>query len=555
MFNGFNLEENSPHRRILLFFTVIVVVGYAWVGSRAMQAKVVFPRSIVARAKLVQGNHEVRIFDAARSGRLEVMRAAYELGSLASVIGMIGGMERPIELIINADEPLRYQVDGSVVEVGSAVLSGRGQLSKAILKAWLQQRASDQIVGSLLRLEVASDLLLALLNGRYDLESVETGERLSLDLPANWLASVASTQGYCASPWRSLELNNLCLALKRQSGESVSPLLNKADRSWVYRINPLALRPVLSSVGWKLLGTFSLRERLAFIDRWTKHLIGPERVVRPDSPSENATLEDWRTWTRNELVAILDVEELADPGAKSAQAMAPIKDFAARLSRAIGQAGLSAEAPLAVQAVYQVPALADEPDRLALLPSSANVNVIATSAGAYLLPGAVRLAPEDLARLTTRWLVWESCATPRLHELIEHPLPAARGQRVLFVEECGKPLTSTFAALSSREDRQGNGPGMEEFVRRNKSHVFVQLQRSAVLLAVKRGLITSESFISDLLKNAPAQAPTELGVHVAQWNRHLQAYRVLGAVEAVEWFRMGTLTAVAPGSESSPSAN
>jgi hypothetical protein len=163
----------------------------------------------------------------------------------------------------------------------------------------------------------------------------------------------------------------------------------------------------------------------------------------------------------------------------------------------------------------------------AVSPASAKTAVVEHEGRRFLFPGEVQLFESDLPRIRAKALVWESCESPRLEQVLKFPL---RTDRALIVRNCAalkkKPNYRTYVRY-----------GVEGFALDNPETPFVQMHRPSLEFASEKKLIPAPDFFSKLFGKAVPAADRKLGLSEATWNAQFKAYRVLGAIEAIEWFR------------------
>jgi hypothetical protein len=271
----FLMPENRILRTLLIGSTVAVVICYAWLTARLMEPQFSTPAFV---SDTFIRTPEARIFlfeEKFRELPREAAHLSSELGSLDPLLTWLGPLKQPIEILVDEKQADRLLVTDSRLEIGRDVLLAHGQLKKSVLKAWLLQHASIAVISSQLRLDVASDVLLAMLEGGLSLRApelsadstaaVNASEALKFDEnDRDWFSYADTYSGVCKSEWRSLELAPLCSLAK---GDAISAL---------------SFRPFLGGRIWKSYQAISFRDRLAFIRRWVKALEKPRLLASPN---------------------------------------------------------------------------------------------------------------------------------------------------------------------------------------------------------------------------------------------------------------------------------
>lgn len=279
--NVVSLPANRLFKALLIVSTVAVVICYAWLTARLLEPSFTTP-PFVDQAFVRTPHSRVFLFEEkAREYPRETERIKAELSGLYPLLTWLGPM-RPINVLIDAKDDSRLLVTDTHIEMGREIVLARGQLSKAILKAWLLQHADVAITSSQLRVEVASDVLLAMLKGSLALEVPVSGEVLSFDEAVkDWYSYADSYAGVCESPWRSIELQPLCA----KAGDET--------------ITSLSFRPFLGARIWRSYLSLPLRDRLDFIRRWVAVLEEPREASVP------SLKEGWRAVVEGELETLL----------------------------------------------------------------------------------------------------------------------------------------------------------------------------------------------------------------------------------------------------------
>jgi hypothetical protein len=501
----FDFAENRVHSRILLTLTLIVIFGYAWIGSWVLRPRLILPARLVAHAVVLEKRAAIEISKLPERFPFFASRLQGELVALDSTLGLIGPFREPVALEINIDEPERYHVSETRIELGIHLLESRGQVAKAFLKAWLMQKAGREIHASLLRLEVASDLLWAFLEGNGELESLGTHEQLRYREPQEWLVAARSFREYCNSALASHEIKSIC------GGLIAEP---ESAGAWVDEISPLGFRGLIGSMVWRHFATLSLFKRISFIKEFAVRLA--DSRGRFDEMPQSAGLLAWQKWLRNEYRSWVGGAVAEEP---------------------LQVAKLAVESPIAVAAVFRpVRASAEALESFSALFNLASQRawrrpfaaVVAHGDGLRLLPGKATIAASDASTLSSEWLVWESCETPDVSDLER---AVVQSRKIMVVRECEKALSANYLSLVSM--------GIEHFARLNPEKAFVQLKTSALRLAAKRGLLSNDRLLAGLLLGGGSAytASADLGLRGAEFKKDLGAFRVLGAVEALEWYR------------------
>ena len=281
-----SLPGNRILRTLVIVSTVAVVICYAWLSAHLLEPQFTTPAYVSDTFVRSPDSHLFLFEEKFREWPLETARIESELAGLSPLLSWLGPLNRPIELLLDEKQVDRLLVTDSRIEIGRSVLFARGQLTKAILKAWILQHASLAIASSHLRLEVASDVLLGMLAGEFSLEIPGFEKPLMFDATDKaWWTYADSYKGVCASAWTSLELAPLCE--------------NKNIQTDPVTVSELSFRGFLGSRIWRSYLATPLSGRLAFVRRFVGSL---ESLQAASVPTLKA---GWLPVVQGQLEALL----------------------------------------------------------------------------------------------------------------------------------------------------------------------------------------------------------------------------------------------------------
>jgi hypothetical protein len=164
-----------------------------------------------------------------------------------TLLAHLGGFTQPPALIIDSDHPLRLSTSSTEIMVGDLALKAKGQFERSLIKAWLMQKGSSELIINPLRLEVTADILLATFKGKFEVEDPHLQKTARINTDVNWTDEVLETTELCKSPWRPLELASYCIGLEGEKVQSVS--------------SPYALRSAIASLIWSQIENQSSLEK------------------------------------------------------------------------------------------------------------------------------------------------------------------------------------------------------------------------------------------------------------------------------------------------------
>ncbi len=294
------LPENRFFKALLIGSTVAVLICYAWLTAHLLEPGFAPPSTVVSDVFVRTTDSRLFLFeDQFRAFPLETSRMNAELSELEPLLNWLGALKRRVEIVIDEKSPDRLLITDTRIEIGRNVLLAQGQITKAILKSWILQTSSTDVTSSHLRTEVASDVLLAMLKGGFDLEVPGRLEPLAFDTTDKaWWTYADSYNGVCASAWKSLELLSLCE--------------NKVLKGDLSNVSTLSFRAFLGGRIWKSYRTTTLAERLPFVRRWV------EALKKPRGLAKSSLKDGWLAVVQGELEVLLPAS--MDPLLKERQA-------------------------------------------------------------------------------------------------------------------------------------------------------------------------------------------------------------------------------------------
>lgn len=519
------LNDRPWFRRILLASTVIwLVLGvgfWAHLDSRPTP----LPEKLVVAATVVDRSGQMSTWAdspfAARADQDDLQR---EFTSAAGFLSAIGVRFEPVRFELNYKSPQRYLITARRVELGNEIAMAKGHARHAIFKAWVLQNAGARFAIPVFRQDVISDLMLAIADNGLRLGVPGQSAEISYDDSerATFYQQIATFGRLCRSDWKPNDLLGFCNGIQA----SKLPVVDETS--------PFSLRRAVGEAVWRSIEGLNAFERLAFTRAWLDYLAKPESSSAAEDVvliPESMSLWAWRDWARGEFAALLPASAEALNFPK--QNLGNWSD--ARLI-ALERAGLDMreELKLDIVARFESTEAADAFEKnvfakagvLALL--AAKTAVVNVADNFFLLPGGTRLSSADLKRIRARAVIWDGCTAPDVQDVVGFPVNT---DRALVVENCK-------AEADVAHYRSFIRYGVEGFALDNPDRKFVQVHRPSLEFAMERGWIRAQSFISGLIgQGRPAEGDRKLGLSEANWNPQMKAYRVLGAVEAVEWFR------------------
>jgi hypothetical protein len=496
--------ERIMRRRFFLFLTVAALLLNAWFFAELCEPSLQPPSQVAVGfgwlkdGRLFEGRHPpfYRAWSAAN------LRS--EVAALVSGLQLVGPFSRPPLLVLDLGDSGSKIADDQALIFSEDGLTQSGQLTKAFMRRWVQQRWShdDQgIANSLLRREVLSDALTAIL--RNDKQVVPGANLAEPDELKSWSDWIFSHRDFCRSPWMSLEIHVAC------SGELSEGM------------SALGFRPLLASMIWSLYSSTSPLERAQFVRNWLKALDQNATSVSITPFPDH--LEDVSAWLGTEFRSLYPLHHMPET----------MKDRALALLARLGLSSPGLRVPFAFHLEGSLQA-SEELVKSARIPRPLQDRTLAVSLGQNDL-WLVRLSSQSgvLQRIQLResdrnslkpdLAVFRTCESKTVARIMSI---ARNAQRVLYVEACRGDYLQEWSQIMSG--------GVASFARERRDTAFALMRPSSVALALRMGQLRGHR---RAFAGSPRSAAGLLGLKTAAWVEDLGAYRVNGAIEAFELIR------------------
>lgn len=203
-------------------------------------------------------------------------RLSSRLNSLESLFRIIGSPQQPITVVIDQDRPLRVSIGVTDVVLGSRVVKSAGQLEHAVLKAWVRQVGSSEVLNNPVRAEIYTDLLWATYSGSLKLQDPQHQKLAEFVQIDNWVNDLFGTAELCNSPWRPAELISYCDGVKKS--------LHGAQSSY-------SLRKVIGSLIWNEVSELGLHQKRTVLGRLSRNIRSQAASVAAKAQDQESSEE------------------------------------------------------------------------------------------------------------------------------------------------------------------------------------------------------------------------------------------------------------------------
>lgn len=230
--------------RVLCIASVLLYTASATLIANP-QARI--SQNLILRISKLQDGTTSKFVPSTVKEEFLITKVIAKLNSLENLFKIIGYHTLPLNLIIDADHPTRVSVGALDLIVGSRAVLANGQLEHALLKAWIMQKGSSQVLMNPLRVEVGADLLLATYNGKLNLTDPENSKAATFSDLQSWTHDLLGEVELCNSAWKPAELISYCRGL--------------VEKKTAIASFPYSLRKVIGSLVWKDISKESLFKR------------------------------------------------------------------------------------------------------------------------------------------------------------------------------------------------------------------------------------------------------------------------------------------------------
>ncbi len=508
------LLENPKIQRFLAASLVVWMVLGAGLWAHIESIPPQLEPTLISAATVVLENGEKRIWqDAPVRIRYDLDQIYQEVERADDFFQALGPFHNPVHLRINFESGKRFRLEADQLELGIEIARQSGQIRHALIKSWILQKLHPRFSSSIFRQNVLADALWALAGNGLSIWVPGRSQKLEYVAEgSSFFEQVGTIATTCGSPWVAMEILQVCSQMKTTSED--------------HDVFALSMRRVVGQVLWKSIEDLNAFERLQFLKLWMAHLTAPGETKL--TAAATGSIWNWRTWAREEVDQLLPENLFAAIGAAKSNSR-----FISARAAALKLLELETGQDHRVDLIAQFDTL-DSAAHFALdvfkkrvqvgMPPIRSV-IAGVGKSFYLLPGGARLVKEDFAKLHARRSVWESCEFPQVQDLLSFPIAT---DRTLMVRACNGKTVSYRSFI---------GYGVEGFALDNRGVQFIQVHRPSLEFAAEKGLLPNGDIFQQLIANARPVADRKLGLTEAKWNTHLNAYRVLGAIEAIEWYR------------------
>jgi len=421
-----------------------------------------------------------------------------------------------IQIEINFDRQLVFEVSKNKVHIGSLLLNEPGALERAIIKVWLRQSITDSLLIYSLFEESMTDLVYFTFAGKLHLSESVTKREARVG-QHRWPQVLKSFEEYCESPWKMLE-----------HAESCSRISSERHSETISHFIEMSLRPLTTQSFLLAYNDLSFFDRQQLIEDLGRNLnrfsMGSDKAVDTILKQENPITEG--------LVSLQTFSSvLSDPNFFD---QPHFKKFTVAVSEQLERAGVTdsfAEAYVdylvtITEPIDRTNALFKSLEKAAQKDSKVQI-ALTDYKSIWILPYGDRLPFSSFKSVRARHLFFFAC--PTLKEFRPDNF-FGQAEKLTLIKGCDQQRPVDFSSLSSDKPM--------DFLRSNSKLSFVQFHlpslemRKLEMKQIKNffELVRTQKFESDALK--------ALGWTQVQWSDETKSYKPKAAIDAIQYFRL-----------------
>jgi hypothetical protein len=402
-------------------------------------------------------------------------------------------------LVVRLDpaKPFRAEWVGDTLMVGPDVFSEKSALEKLLISKALVTKAAEASFAHI----IAADAIYAAATGVPLFSDPVNGEEI-LDTPyinPSWLMGSMSFVEMCRSPWRPIEMFEVC-----QWVQTVQVSGEFRERLAVQRISFAGYRKYFLELFWKEYIYRSIGERNAFVKKWIQAILKTsDTPLLAKGFSSFAEVRGWMNEFARGLVATgnkwvekevsktqLDMLVFVDKGENR------ISKWAHRIRKTWSRKK------------DWVGAIKEEK--------------------VYLLPNRQPIVADDFFVVAkAKRLVWETCGGIKIREVVKR---APKQGKVLLAENCEAAERPDYF-IYMRD-------GIKDFAKSHMGQRFWLLNLASLHSGLKWGLSARNRLVfREPTRRVLTPAEKFLGLEKPRFDDSVQAYRVSGVFPIIEWFR------------------
>ncbi len=433
------------------------------------------------------------------------------------LLDAIKPFKNKITLIVNEDRPYVFQIEKNRINLGSHLAESETFVTRAIVKAWVNENKTALSVDTRIVEETVADFLMYVLLGKVDIEDPVDKVRTKLG-SVKWPQVIKTPKGYCKSAWKYSEHIEDCLS--SNSNDNFEGDLNSVvfglrplfTTAWIASYNDLTWKQkqqVVQSTAAVLNGMYLSSDKI--IDSLAKD----NNPLHLGITNINKFTELIQSVSNSKNISLLPLyaglgTSLQNLGVTDAFAEAYF-DYLVEYS---GQIDQSSEFFKNIEQ-----ASIKNPDVQVALKDKHAI---------WILPSKTALPLSVFNQVKSRQTIYIGC---HLHKSTKIDQFFQKTEKLMLINECENNNQYNFVTLFSN--------GIREFVSSKQSSKFNFVQLHIPSFEMVHKDLDPEQNLFELVKGRDINKREfkVLGWTQINWKQDIGAYRPEAVIDAIEYFR------------------
>ncbi len=422
---------------------------------------------------------------------------------------LVGPLQSRITLTIIAGNGTFFKINDHELLLSESILKSPGELEKAVLKIWFQERSA--VSSQPLLEESLTDLLSFAATGQLDLQNIRSGLKLRQDREARWPRILSTFKGYCQGMWTSTE------DLKRCSEK-----ISAGAKAGSGQIHLQSLRPLLTQALIESYLSLSATDQIEFMRSFSAQLSTAEFQEKNFGQSEMAPIQQGYREASSQL------ENWTYFLNRMADRSAVLQKFSMIFESSLKRRGFdSSSSQSLIDVLVFTETLRPEQTRDLLKQIEKNekdlIAVELEKGQVQMNFGYETIDSQLFAPIMAATGLYLHCGIPNLYQIGQF---AKRAQRLIYVHYCPGQEIRLEGLFSE---------GIKSFALQNPDLKFAEFHMPSLMLAIQKmpGVNPLQ-----VLAEAPGSSLQKLGWQKPHYDKIINAFHAESAIEMVNWYRL-----------------
>jgi len=437
------------------------------------------------------------------------------INSITNTLESIRPFEKKLRITIRKDNPLKFEIKNSQLQIGTSLLRAEGHFERGLIKLWIDEKKSAKKVQTQLSDEVWADFLFYAIKGSLAMEDPLTGIQTRIGL-SQWPQVLKNTDTYCDSAWKLSEHFESC------------GLFQSFDADSLYRVTAtLSLRPLLSTAlikSYKGLNFANKNKVISQIDYFLSRRQYPSEKVIESLLLESNPLKQGVLSIKNfsDFFVTAEVMEQREFKQLYSGLTYELQNMGVTDSFAEAYFDYLIEFPIEISSQSK---LFKDLEKAAFKKLNLQV-AIKDKNKIWILPSKTALPLSAFDGIKARQIIFFACSSLKEFKIEQF---INKSEKLMLIKGCDQSVDYHFAGLFES--------GVKEFLRQNTELKFVQFHLPS--LEMKQLELSHVSNFFQLVEKRDVNSPEfrTLGWSQIQWSDEYHAYKPKAIIDAIEYFR------------------